>query len=453
MKKIYFSRKLKEFKTLSRRVRYLLKRDDIEAVNQLCRLRDKLNDLLQELKFAYSRIELKRILGTALLVFGLLFINDAKAQWFEEPVENPFGLSSTYYHSFPAAADLDNDGDLDLLVGEYFGDMQYFENTGTASEPAFAAPSENPFGLSSTYYNALPTFADLDNDGDIDLLVGEYYGVFQYFENTGTATAPAFANPVANPFGLDSAYTAAPTFVDIDDDGDYDLIVGTLNLEINGYYYNIEGGFKYFENTGTASAPAFADPVDAPFGLPTTGYQIPFPSFGDLDDDGDLDLLTGSYDGLTYYENIGTSLVADFDTGQLDPFGIDSSAYNFTSLLIDLDDDGDLDILSGTYGFNYYTYGAPMNYYENIGTEPVGINEAKEISEVSLYPNPVRDLLIIGTEKEIDRIEIIDVIGKTSQRSLRPSNQLYVGDLSPGLYSIKIIFDDDSYSVKKILKE
>jgi hypothetical protein len=142
----------------------------------------------------------------------------------------------------PTFADLDADGDFDLLVGDYYADFQYFENTGTANAPAFAASVQNPFGLqgiSSAYYFSLPTFVDLDDDGDMDVMVGGYYPTLYYFENTGTANAPAFAAQVQNPFGLSLPYyNIYPASADLDDDGDMDLLVGE--------YY---GDFRYFENT------------------------------------------------------------------------------------------------------------------------------------------------------------------------------------------------------------
>ena len=85
------------------------------------------------------------------------------------------------------------------------GTCEQVQNTGTNTAPAFAAPVNNPFGITATYQYAFPSFTDLDNDGDYDLAVGEYYGAIQYFENTGTAMAPAFAAPVSNPFGLNAS--------------------------------------------------------------------------------------------------------------------------------------------------------------------------------------------------------------------------------------------------------
>ena len=119
-----------------------------------------------------------------------------------------------------------------------YGDTILFENTGTASAPAFAPPETNPFGLASVGFAASPAFADLDSDGDLDAFVGEPYGATLLFENTGTASAPAFAPPEANPFGLaDVGDRASPAFADLDGDGDLDAFVG-----------NLDGRTVFFEN-------------------------------------------------------------------------------------------------------------------------------------------------------------------------------------------------------------
>jgi len=451
MKKFYYSRKLKELKVLSRRVRFLLNATDQEAHFKLQKLRLKIAKLLSDLRFYYSSFHLKRILGAAVLVFSLSFSKDTNAQWFVAPVENPFGLSGVNSLALPAAADLDNDGDLDLLVGEYYGVLQYFENTGSASDPSFASPLQNPFNLVSAYYYAVPAFADLDNDGDLDLLINEYYGVFQYFENIGSASAPDFDVASTNPFGLDSSiYLVSPVFVDLDNDGDFDILGGSYVY----YGYSNGGIIKYYENIGTASSPSFADPVENPFSFvnPDADGGFIFPSLGDLDDDGDLDLLTNSYNGVFYYENTGSASTPEFASAVQNPFNLSSDVYKIAPMLIDLDDDGDLDLLFGGYS-EEYSYTANFQYFENIGSEPLGINKIENASEISLYPNPVNELLTINTKKAIDRVELIDVLGKTSMHFLNGSNQLSVGDVSPGMYTLKISFSDGSFAIKKILKE
>ncbi len=162
---------------------------------------------------------------------------------FAAPIKNPFGLTDFEDEVYLAFVDLDGDGDFDLLVGTLEEPLQYFQNTGTKTAPAFAAVVTNPFGLKEGKYISIPDFADLDKDGDMDLLVGQEGGSMLYFKNTGTKASPAFAAPVTNPFGLKSvSYYASPSFADLDGDGDIDLMVGD-------YYY---GRLYYFENVGSS---------------------------------------------------------------------------------------------------------------------------------------------------------------------------------------------------------
>ncbi|MEH2367449.1 MAG: Ig-like domain-containing protein [Nostoc sp.] len=68
-------------------------------------------------------------------------------------------------------------------MGAFNGNTFFFQNTGTRTAPSFAAPVTNPFGLSDVGNNSNPTFADIDNDGDLDAFVGELFGDTRFFEN------------------------------------------------------------------------------------------------------------------------------------------------------------------------------------------------------------------------------------------------------------------------------
>ena len=262
---------------------------------------------------------------------------------FASPVSNAFGLSDVGDYAAPVFADIDNDGDLDAFVGNFLGDTVHFQNNGTATAASFiliAAPRANALGLSNVGTRAAPSFADLDGDGDLDALVGERNGALLYFQNSGTATLASFDSPITNPFGLITAplaFHANPTLTDLDGDSDFDVFVGTTF-----------GDTVYFENTGTAFTASFAAPITNPFGLSDVGGYAK-PTFADIDGDSDLDALVGTtFGGMLYFENTGTATTASFAAPITNPFGlVDPGGSRSKPTLVDLDGDGDQDLLVG----------------------------------------------------------------------------------------------------------
>jgi len=258
---------------------------------------------------------------------------------------NPLNGFDVGNRSNAALADLDADGDLDVIAGEQGGTFLYFRNTGTAIAPALisATGSENPMNGKSVPGDARPALADLDGDGDLDLVAGASNGAFYYFRNTGTATAPGFAaiTGSSNPLdGRDVGDVSTPALGDLDGDGDLDLVAGELG-----------GTFFYFRNTGNASTPGF---------MPITGASNPFdgqdvgsnsnPWLGDLEGDGDLDLVAGNSTGaFAVFENTvsATSPVFVARIGGANPLSGFSATLRSAPALGDFDGDGDLDLVSG----------------------------------------------------------------------------------------------------------
>jgi uncharacterized protein (DUF2141 family) len=258
---------------------------------------------------------------------------------------NPLNGVDVGYRSAAAFVDLDGDGDLDVMVGEQGGAFSYFKNTGTAVAPALVSQTgaANPMNGLSVPGDARPAFADLDGDGDLDLVAGASDGTFYYFRNTGSATAPGFAaiTGASNPLdGRDVGDDSAPAFADLDGDGDLDLMSGEL-----------AGQFFYFRNTGSVVTPAFTPITGA--SNPMNGFDVGSnsnPAFGDVDGDGDFDLVAGDSTGaFAMFENTvsATSPVFAQRTGGANPL----SGFNATSrsapALGDFDGDGDLDLVSG----------------------------------------------------------------------------------------------------------
>jgi Ca2+-binding RTX toxin-like protein len=263
-----------------------------------------------------------------------------------------FGLIGVGYYASPTFVDIDDDKDLDALLGAGSGNIVFQRNTGTISNPVFAAASYNPLDLVDVGSGADPTFVDIDGDGDLDAFVGN--GDTPFFRNIGTANNPNFAAPVTNPFGLSNVQGTSPTFVDIDDDGDKDAFVG-----------NNDGNTIFFRNTGTTSNPAFATPETNPYGLSNVGRSGVNPIiFADIDSDGDSDAFVNS----SFFENKGTASSPVFAAPIYSPFGLDAiagSEYNLT--LADIDGDGDLDAFV-EYHYNGYNVYNGYGFFKNIGT-------------------------------------------------------------------------------------
>ncbi|GAB5417117.1 MAG: hypothetical protein Crog4KO_19830 [Crocinitomicaceae bacterium] len=403
------------------------------------RIREKIAHLIKQLRGVLSGRQLAHKLGALAIVFG--FATNAQAQQFAAPVENPFGFTtdSTSYLGGFGVADFDDDGDIDLIVGGYYGSLVYYENTGTSDSPAFGAPSSNPFGLTSTYQYSFITTSDLDDDGDIDILVGEYYGNLMYFENTGSATNPAFAAPVANPFGLNTGASLLdmPSFIDLDDDGDYDIISCSIA-------YAASPELVYYENTGTVTNPAFAAPVTNPFGIMGNAAYFQNPTAADIDGDGDFDVLTAeNYGTFAFYENTGTVTNPAFGTPQVNPFGLMDNVSDFIfPEFVDIDNDGDFDVLaSGYYGSLWFFENTQFN---------AGIGELE--NNVAIGPNPFVSEIQFSADANLDLVEVLDMTGKLVYSEVNPNGQITLEHLKKGVYMVQVVDSDGRISRQKLEK-
>ena len=263
--------------------------------------------------------------------------------------------------------DIDNDNDYDLAWGDFFQQSLYIiENIGTSNNPIMddinistQFPPGDP--IISAGLN-MPSFTDIDNDGDEDLFVTVLSGAYGYqlinnfyfYRNENGSYNLESQEFIET---LDLFSDIYPEFIDIDSDGDLDLFIGTAT---DLSEFPINGKVKFYENIGNDSnLEPIWNLVNSEFLGGNAGYNLSL-DFGDIDADGDYDMLVGEYNGtIRIYLNAGDEFEPNFSEYSLIN-DIDLSGYSIPKL-IDIDNDLDLDLFIGQSTGN-------ISFYENIGS-------------------------------------------------------------------------------------
>jgi len=206
-----------------------------------------------------------------------------------------------------AIADLDNDGDLDYIAGNYNDNNEIYLNNGTGHFTLYESSSES----SNTYSVAI---ADLDNDGDLDYIAGNFNENNEIYLNNGTGHFTLFES------SDESSSTRSVAIADLDLDGDPDYIAGN------------DGPNQIYLNNGTGHFTLFESSSE---GESTFSIAI-----ADLDLDGDPDYIAGNYDQPNrVYLNNGSAHFTSYETSpQID--------YTRSASIGDLNNDGYMDYIS-----------------------------------------------------------------------------------------------------------
>jgi hypothetical protein len=282
------------------------------------------------------------------------------------------------------ATDLDGNGISDLVLGDVdFPNLISLINGGsTDSANMINQDTTFPSNTRPVRLFSFPavTFLDMNNDEKKDMVISPFdpglttsdnFRSVWFYENTGTDSLPRFQFVTDRFFineMIDVGSVSYPVFQDLSGDGLPDLVVANYGFYDSSFYENTilhsvyTSKISFYKNTGTLMNPAFQLETNDFAGLSKLKLQGIYPAFGDLDGDGDVDMIIGSSDGkLIYFNNTaGIGKFPVFSSPQYNYQGIDVGDYS-SPQLFDLDKDQKPDLIIGEQKGN-------LNYYHNSGT-------------------------------------------------------------------------------------
>ncbi|MFN5347804.1 MAG: T9SS type A sorting domain-containing protein [Bacteroidota bacterium] len=346
--------------------------------------------------------------------------------------------------------DVDADGKKDLIIGNdyaynsnpilQYSSLSFYKNMSTAGNASFQFVTNDWLNLSSlAQFGLYPAFGDLDGDSDEDLLLGNADGTLIYYKNIGGVT-PNFVFSSPNFQSIDIGNNAAPQIVDVDRDGNKDLLIGERSGVLNFYKNNSSGSNLLFtlqsSNFGGVN-------VSAPNAI--TGYSSPLL----FDNVNGYELLVGSESGSIYhYQNIDNNL-----TGL---FSLIDSAYNniyepkrVTLSMYDYNLDGKKDLMLGNGAGGIRGYLGQLN---NAISENQNVELLFDVS-----PNPVinENVLVLKFYSDVinAKLKMTDVVGNVISESI--INEKYFNldlcTVASGTYLISVSQNGRIFS-KKIIK-
>lgn len=345
-----------------------------------------------------------------------------------------FGLGA-----YPVWVDYNLDGLMDLVVGNAYywnghAQLALYKNTGTPQQPSFTLITQDYAGLSALQLSHIvPAFADMDADGDMDMLIGDISGYLHYFENIA-AVLPGmqalFASPQMQYHQIKEQAYSAPFIADLNGDNLPDIICG-----------NRAGKLNYYQNIGTATNPQFATlPHIANLGgvsvhnpqISNFGHSIPHLFMYQ----GQWNLAVGSYSGeiAHYYilHDINHQLLDDFTLIQNNMGFLKPGTYS-SPALYDINNDGFPDLVTGNragglnlfFGSEGYA-GIPLPHIELSST---------------LWPNPAQESVTIEWPDRLFDMYVYDMAGRliSCKENIFQSNTFSLVSFQSGMYLVRLV--------------
>lgn len=346
-----------------------------------------------------------------------------------EEVAAALGLDDTVHARVALWIDIDGDHRLDLLVGtdcynfkkgcDAASFTRLFQQTalGTFTEVTDAAGLSNPGRPPEEHRGGLAA-ADVNADGFVDFIQSYWLGTFDLFLNQGDGT---FQN-VSATAGIDNVAWAyhQPVMVDLNGDGLVD-IYAAVDFEANRFWLNqgIVGG-----------QPSFLDVAGTTGGdneMNDMGVAL-----GDYDGDGDPDLYITNIFHMSLHNillrNNGATAVAFSETAVAT--GVDEGGWGWGTTFLDFDNNGTLD-LAETNGWRFDGWDEPPRLFENLGgPHPTFVDRAPAAGLTSIHWGSA--ILAVDTDRDGD-LDLIQTTQNAEDNSYDGRLVLHRNDLDRGV--------------------
>ncbi len=287
------------------------------------------------------------------------------------------------------------------LHSEYSSRMAIFMNDGEPDEPRFEFITDN-FGFISEMdiLGTYPAFGDIDTDDDADMIVGRDDGTLLFYRNCSCLGNPEdFALEDTNYQDIDVGDYSTPFIFDLDEDGLLDLIIGEKAGNLN--FYRNTGDIYNPQFTLVTDSLGKINVTN--YNLSYDGFSSPYIFRGA---DGLIRLVSGSEQGTIFaFKGIEGNLEGSFPEDESLWMEIDTNeftirkGYRTSAALADLNGDGYLEMAVGNFSGGIELY-STMNAPEV--SMDIAEQDISDLQQLILYPNPASGIVQLKSEVSED---------------------------------------------------